>query len=196
MIHDHTGRAAMERDELYALADEAEELGEEITVPVSLAGLPDLVTASQELTALNGLVNDLADHVMHRTALGSPGPERGMVVQGCTAAAEHAGQAVANFTRAYSHLGQLHHRAETLPAANTNATFRLLRHHLETARENLDSVALELRTAADTIGRPLSQVSAALSRSTQPLPPARPPTPGHPGHLGLPPTPVGTRHAR
>ncbi|MGW1281749.1 hypothetical protein ACWD4V_32965 [Streptomyces tsukubensis] len=196
MIHDHTGRAVVERDELYALADEAEELGEEITVPGSLAGLPDLVTASQELTALNGLVNDLAGHVMHRTALGTPGPDRVAVVQGCTAAVEHAGQAVANYTRAYSQLGQLHHRAETLPAANTNATFRLLRHHLELSRENLDSVALELRTAADTIGRPLPQVSAALSRSTEPVPPARPEHRGIPGTWAFLPPPSAPRHAR
>ncbi|MGV9312075.1 hypothetical protein ACWDR0_07745 [Streptomyces sp. NPDC003691] len=195
-MNDLTGRAALERDELYALADEAEELGEEITVPGSLAGLPDLVTASQELTALNSLVNDLSDHVMHRTALGTPGPEQAAAVQGCTAAAEHAGQAVANFTRAYSQLGQLHHRAATLPAANTHATFRLLRHHLELSRENLDSAALELRTAADTIDRPLPQVSAALSRSTQPAPPARPEHRGIPGTWAFLPPPSAPRHAR
>ncbi|WP_194292326.1 hypothetical protein, partial [Streptomyces jumonjinensis] len=189
----HTGRAAMEKGELYALADEAEELGEEITVPGSLAGLPDLVTASQELTALNGLVNDLADHVMHRTALGNPGPERGTAVQGCTAAAEHAGQAVANFTRAYSQLGQLHHRAETLPASKTSAAFHRLRYHLELARENLDSVALGLRNAADTIGRPPSQVGAALSRSTQPVPPVHREHGGIPGTWAFLPPPSAPR---
>ncbi|MFI1865516.1 hypothetical protein [Streptomyces jumonjinensis] len=103
---------------------------------------------------------------------------------------------MANFTRAYSQLGQLHHHAETLPASNTNATFHLLRHHLELARENLDSVALELRNAADTISRPLPQVTAALSRSTQPVPPPRPEHRGIPGTWAFLPPPSAPRHAR
>lgn len=49
---DHTGRAGLEREELYAIAHEFDELRTDISVPGAPSGLPNLTTASKQLATL------------------------------------------------------------------------------------------------------------------------------------------------
>ncbi|MFF7702841.1 hypothetical protein [Streptomyces lydicus] len=53
---DHTGRAGLEREGLYAVAHEFDRLRTQISVRGTPRELPDLATASKHLATLTGLI--------------------------------------------------------------------------------------------------------------------------------------------
>ncbi|MER5494234.1 hypothetical protein [Streptomyces sp. NPDC002490] len=163
------GRAWLEQDELYAIARESDALGRAIVVPSSPVDLPDLVTASQQLCALSGLVNGLADEVQSRASDHDSGLDLRPVISGYTAAAVHAGRALAHFTETYRRLGFLHHSPQAPGSGSlryaSQAEFRSIQDGLQHVHNSLGSVGRELRGCTDGIGTTPLRVLAALHRS-------------------------------
>ncbi|QDY78183.1 hypothetical protein [Streptomyces qinzhouensis] len=170
MIHDHTGRAALEKGELYVAARAFDELVRQIPVPESPAELPGLVTASRQLSALSGLVNDLADEVHSRAGGDGSGLSLGPVVCAYTTASVHAGQAVADYAEAYQQLGFLHRHAGTPDSGDVSdvreAAFGAAQWRLELVHGSLHEGGRGLRGSADRLDTAPRRVLAALSRST------------------------------
>ncbi|MEU3597189.1 hypothetical protein ABZ714_00410 [Streptomyces sp. NPDC006798] len=171
-MNEHTGRATMEKEELYAVAAEVDELREEITVPSSPAELPGLVTASRRLTELTGLVTTLADEVQSRADDDTAGLDLGPVIHAYTAASVHAGQALANYTEAYHQLGTLRRHALAPDSGDLSdtreAAFRMAQWRLELTRDGLGAVSRSLRESSDRIDSTPPRILAALSRSARP----------------------------
>ncbi|MGW1143628.1 hypothetical protein ACWD6I_00920 [Streptomyces sp. NPDC002454] len=169
MTNHLAGRAWLEQDELYAVARESDALGRAIVVPSSPADLPDLVTASQQLRALSGLVNDLADEIQSRASDNDPGLDLGPVISGYTAAAIHAGRALAHFTETYQQLGYLHRPAQAPGSGSlrhaSQAELQSIQDGVGRVHDSLDSVVRELRGCADGIDTTPLRVLAALHRS-------------------------------
>ncbi|WP_435220714.1 hypothetical protein [Streptomyces sp. Tue6028] len=198
---DHTGRAALERMDLYVTAREFLELRAQITVPQSPSGPLDLVTASKQLATLTGLVKDLSDEVLFRAVGENPGLGFGPVIDTYTSAAVPAGRAIENYTEAYAQFGFLRRFAEAPDSADLrdarHAAFRVVQERMELVRSDLQEASDTLRNAADRLdGRP-PRALAALSRSARPTNSiyrlsAEPPAPG-PIRLAYTPAP---RHGR
>ncbi|AJT68663.1 hypothetical protein T261_7061 [Streptomyces lydicus] len=198
---DHTGRAGLEREELYAVAHEFDKLRAEISVPGTPRELPGLATASKHLATLTGLIKDLSNEVIFRVAEDDPGLDLGPVIDAYTSAAVPAGRAMENYTEAYAQLGFLHHYAsapETKELRDArHAAFLIAQERTERVCDDLTDAARGLRHSADRLDGTPPRALAALSRSARPansiyrLPP-QPPAPG-PTRLAYNPA---TRHAR
>ncbi|MFI2369863.1 hypothetical protein [Streptomyces sp. NPDC018833] len=198
---DHTGRAGLEKDELYAVAREFDQLRAQISVPQVPSDLLDLVTASQQLATLTGLVKELSDEVLFRAVDEDPGLDFGPVIDAYTSAAAPAGRAMENYTEAYAQFGFLRRFAEAPDSADLRdaraAAFRVVQERMELVRDDLQEVSETLRGAADRLDGTPPRVLAALSRSARPTNsiyrlPAEPPAPG-PVRLAYTPAP---RHGR
>ncbi|MGA5631428.1 hypothetical protein [Streptomyces lydicamycinicus] len=198
---DHTGRAGLEREELYAVAHEFDKLHSEISVPGTPSELPDLPTSSKHLAALTGLIKDLSDEVVFRVAEDDPGLDLGPVIYAYTSAASLAGQATENYTEAYVQLGFLRRYADATETKELrdarHAAFLIVQERTETVRGDLADAARGLRCSADRLDGTPPRILAALSRSARPtnsiyrLPPQAP----APGPTPLADTPA-PRHAR
>lgn len=184
---DHTGRAGLEKDELYAVAREFDQLRVQITIPQAASDLLDLVTASRQLTTLTGLVKDLPDEVLFRAVDEDPGLDFGPVIDAYTSAAVPAGRAMENYTAAYAQFGFLRRFAEALNTADLRdaraAAFRVVQERMELVRDDLQEASDTLRGAADRLDGTPPRVLAALSRSARPTNsiyrlPTEPPAPG------------------
>ncbi|WP_236241748.1 hypothetical protein [Streptomyces sp. CC228A] len=169
---DHTGRAGLEKDELYAVAREFEPARHEIVGSYTTNSLPDLVTASHHLTALTGLVKDLSDEVLFRATDNDPGLDFGPVIAAYTSASTPAGRAVNNYTEAFEQLGFLRRYAEAPPSADLRdarqAAFGVAQDRLDLTVDSLQETVVALRHAADRIDGTPPRVLAALSRSARP----------------------------
>ncbi|MEW2305391.1 hypothetical protein AB0958_36480 [Streptomyces sp. NPDC006655] len=198
---DHTGRAGLEKDELYAVAREFAQLRGQITVPEAPSDLLDLATASRQLATLTGLVKDLSDEVLFRAVDEDPGLDFGPVIDAYTSAAVPAGRAMENYTEAYAQFGFLRRFAEAPDSADLRdaraAAFRVVQERMELVRDDLQEVSDTLRGAADRLEGTPPRILAALSRSARPTNsiyrlPVEPPAPG-PVRLAYTPAP---RHGR
>ncbi|KOG29490.1 hypothetical protein ADK35_02000 [Streptomyces viridochromogenes] len=198
---DHTGRAGLEKDELYALALEFEHLRTEVVRSYTHSTLPDLATASHHLGALTGLVKDLSDEVLFRATDQDPGLDFGLVIAAYTSASAPAGRAMNNYTEAFEQLGFLRRYAEDPASANLRdarqSAFDVTQDRLDLTVDSLQETFVELRRAADRIDGTPPRVLAALSRSARPTNsiyrlPVEPPAPG-PVRLAYTPAP---RHGR
>lgn len=112
---DHTGRAGLEREDLYGVAHEFDKLRTEISAPRTPRGIPDLATASKHLATLTGLTKDLSEAVRYSADDDSPELELGLVIDAYTSASAPAGRAMENYTQAYAQLGFLRRFAEAPP---------------------------------------------------------------------------------
>ncbi|MEU8782635.1 hypothetical protein [Streptomyces sp. NPDC048637] len=74
-MKDHTGRAGLEKDELYAVAREFDEVRSKITVPGAPSRLPGLATASKQPATLTGLIGTSRDPPLLRGAVARSPPE-------------------------------------------------------------------------------------------------------------------------
>jgi hypothetical protein len=198
---DHTGRAGLEKDELYAVASEFEQLRSEIVRSYTQSSLPDLVTASRHLNALTGLVKDLSDEVLFRATDNDPGLDFGPVIAAYAGASAPAGRAVNNYTEAFEQLGFLRRYAEAPSTPEfrdaRQSAFAVAQDRLDLAVDSLQETFLALRRDADHIDGTPPRVLAALSRSARPgnsiyRVPAEPPATG-PTRLAYMPA---SRHAR
>ncbi|WP_405523508.1 hypothetical protein OG426_09770 [Streptomyces canus] len=198
---DHTGRACLEKDELYAVAREFEMLRSDLLRSYTQSSLPDLVTASQHLGALTGLVKDLSDEVLFRATDSDPGLDFGPVIAAYTSASAPAGRAMNNYTEAFEQLGFLRRYAEAPASADLRdarqAAFDVAQDRLDLTVDSLQETFVTLRRAADRIDGTPPRVLAALSRSARPTNsiyrlPVEPPAPG-PVRLAYTPAP---RHGR
>ncbi|WP_405931509.1 hypothetical protein [Streptomyces sp. NBC_00827] len=198
---DHTGRAGLEKDELYALAREFEMLRSDLLRSYTQSSLPDLVTASQQLGALTGLVKDLSDEVLFRVTDSDPGLDFGPVIAAYTGASAPAGRAMNNYTEAFEQLGFLRRYAEAPASADLRdarqAAFDVAQDRLDLTVDSLQETFVTLRRDADRIDGTPPRVLAALSRSVRPTNsiyrlPVEPPAPG-PVRLAYTPAP---RHGR
>ncbi|MGW2702374.1 hypothetical protein [Streptomyces sp. NPDC001340] len=184
---DHTGRAGLEKDELYAVAREFDQLRVQITIPQAWSDLLDLDTASRQLTTLTGLVKDLSDEVLFRAVDEDPGLDFGPVIDAYTSAAVPAGRAMENYTEAYAQFGFLRRFASAPDSADLRdaraAAFRVVQERMELVRDDLQEVSDTLRGAADRLYGTPPRMLAALSRSARPTNsiyrlPTEPPAPG------------------
>ncbi|MBK6016656.1 hypothetical protein [Streptomyces sp. MBT53] len=198
---DRTGRAGLEKDELYAVAREFDQLRAQISVPQVPSDLLDLVAASQQLATLTGLVKDLSDEVLFRAVDEDPGLDFGPVIDAYTSATVPAGRAMENYTEAYAQFGFLRRFAEAPDSADLRdaraAAFRVVQERMELVRDDLHEVSDTLRGAADRLDGTPPRVLAALSRSARPTNsiyrlPVEPPASG-PVRLAYTPEP---RHGR
>ncbi|WP_098897896.1 hypothetical protein [Streptomyces sp. st77] len=169
---DHTGRAGLEKDELYAVAREFEEARHEIVGSYTTTSLPDLVTASHHLGALTGVVKDLSDEVLFRASDSDPGLDFGPVIAAYTSASAPAGRAVTNYIEAFEQLGFLRRYAEAPATADLHdacqAAFNVAQDRLDLTVDSLQEAFVALRHAADRIDGTPPRVLAALSRSARP----------------------------
>ncbi|MFB6987938.1 hypothetical protein ACFC0C_16425 [Streptomyces sp. NPDC056178] len=165
-------RAAIEAEQLYALAQKFDDLRGEITVPRTPNDLPHLVKASQQLATLSGLVKYLSGEVLVCAANDDPGLDLGPVIHAYTTAAEPAGRAVEDYTRAYAQLGFLRRFAEAPDSGNLrdgrDAAFRVAREHMIYVCDGLLEVSSTLRGCADRLDHTPPYVLVALSRSVRP----------------------------
>ncbi|MFC4607757.1 hypothetical protein ACFO9E_08005 [Streptomyces maoxianensis] len=200
-MNDHTGRAASEQGELYAVAREFDELRSQITIPGAPSGLPDLVTASKQLATLTGLVKDLSDEVLFRAVDDDPGLDSRPTIYVYTTAAVPASRAVENYTEAYAQFGFLRRFAEAPDSPDLRdareAAFRVVQERMVDVRENLQEVSNTLRGSAHRLDGTAPRILAALSRSARPATsiyrlPTESPVPG-PTRLAYTPAP---RHGR
>ncbi|GHC74359.1 hypothetical protein RFN57_25745 [Streptomyces violaceochromogenes] len=198
---DHTGRACLEKDELYALAREFERLRTGVVQSYAHSSLPDLATASHQLGALTGLVKDLSDAVLFRAADNDPGLDFGPVIDAYTSASAPAGRAMNNYTEAYEQLGFLCRHAEAPRSANLldarQSAFDVAQDRLDLTVDSLQETFVTLRRAADRIDGTPPRVLAAVSRSARSANsiyrvPAKPPSTA-PTRLAYMPV---SRHAR
>lgn len=168
---DHTGRAGLEKDELYAVALEFEQARHEIVGSYTTNSLPDLVTASHHLAALTGLVKDLSDEVLFRVTDNDPALDFGPVIAAYTSASATAGRAVTNYTEAFEQLGFLRQHADTPASADLRdarqAAFDVAQDRLDLTVDSLQEAFVALRHAADRIDGTPRRVLAALSRSAR-----------------------------
>lgn len=197
----YTGHAGLEKDELYAVAREFEQLHSEIVRSYTQRSLPDLVTASHHLAALAGLVKDLSDEVLFRAIDTDPGLDFGPVIAAYTSASAPAGRAMNNYTEAFEQLGFSRRYAEAPSSPNMRdarqSAFDVAQDRLDLTVDSLQETFLTLRRDADHIDSTPPRVLAALSRSARPANsiyrvPAEPPATG-PVRLAYMPT---SRHAR
>ncbi|MET9374912.1 hypothetical protein ABZX98_12280 [Streptomyces sp. NPDC002992] len=169
---DHTGRASMEKNELYAVAREFEEVRHAIVGSYTTNSLPDLVTASHHLAALTGLVKDLSKEVLFRATDDDPGLDFGPVIAAYTSASAPAGRAVTNYTEAFEQLGFLRRYAEAPATADLRdarqAAFGVVQDRLDLTVDSLQEAVVALRHATDRIDGTPPRVLAALSRSARP----------------------------
>lgn len=169
---DHTGRAGLEKDELYASAQEFEQARQAIVGSYTTTSLPDLVTASHHLAALTGLVKDLSDEVLFRATDNDPGLDLGPVIAAYTSASAPAGRAVNNYTEAFEQLGFLRRYAEAPATADLRdarqAAFNVVQDRLDLTVDSLQETFVTLRHAADRIDGTPPRVLAALCRSARP----------------------------
>ncbi|MFH8586012.1 hypothetical protein ACH4GP_16615 [Streptomyces celluloflavus] len=169
---DHTGRAGLEREELYAIAHEFDELRTGISVPGAPSGLPNLTTASKQLAALAGLTKDLSEAVRYSADDDSPELDLGLVIDAYTSASVPAGRAMENYTQAYAQLGSLCRFAEAPATADRRdarlAAFCVFQERMIYVRDDLKEAANTLRGSADRIDGTPPRVLAALSRSARP----------------------------
>ncbi|WP_405852461.1 hypothetical protein OG361_07005 [Streptomyces sp. NBC_00090] len=169
---DHTGRAGLEKDELYAVAREFELLRSRIVPSYTQSSLPDLVTASHHLGALTGLVKDLSDEVLFRATNSDPGLDFGPVNAAYTSAVAPAGRAMTKYTEAFEQLGFLRRYAEAPASADLRdarrAAFDVVQDRLDLTVDSLQESFLTLRRGADRIDGTPPRVLAALSRSARP----------------------------
>ncbi|ORT59160.1 hypothetical protein [Streptomyces sp. CB03238] len=170
---DHTGRAGLERDELYAVAREFEEARHAIVGSYTTNSLPDLVTASHQLGTLTGLVKDLSDEVLFRANDNDPGLDFCPVIAAYTSASAPAGRAVTNYTEAFKQLGFLRRYAGA-PATAADlrdarqAAFNVTQDRLDLTVDSLQEACVTLWHAADRIDGTPPRILAALSRSARP----------------------------
>ena len=169
---DHTGRAGLEKDELYAVAREFEMLRSEMVRSYTQSSLPGLAPASRHLGALAGLVKDLSDEVLFRTTADDPGLDFGPVIAAYTSACAPAGRAMTNFTDAFEQLGFLRRYAEAPASADLRdarqAALNVAQDRLDLTVDSLQETFVTLRRAADGIDGTPPRVLAALSRSARP----------------------------
>ncbi|MFD6227052.1 hypothetical protein ACFWFZ_09255 [Streptomyces sp. NPDC060232] len=169
---DHTGRAGLEKDELYAAASDFEEARHEIVGSYTTNSLPDLVTASHHLAALTGLVKDLSDEVLFRITDNDPGLDFGPVIAAYTSASAPVGRAVTNYTEAFEQLGFLRRYAEAPATADLHdarqSAFNVAQDRLDLTVDSLQEAFVTLRHAADRIDGTPPRILAALSRSARP----------------------------
>ncbi|MFF4605978.1 hypothetical protein ACFY12_24960 [Streptomyces sp. NPDC001339] len=169
---DHTGRAGLEREELYAVAHEFDELRTEISVPGAPSGLPNLTTASKQLATLAGLTKDLSEAVRYSAEYDSPELDLGLVIDAYTSASVPAGRAMENYTQAYAQLGSLRRFAEAPATADLRdarlAAFCVFQERMIYVRDDLKEAANTLRGSADRIDGTPPRILAALSRSARP----------------------------
>lgn len=190
-MKDHTGRAATEAGELYAVARGFAELRTEITVPRTPSDVPDLFTASQQLATLGDLIKDLSDEALYRAADDDPGLDLGPVIYAYAAAAAPAGRAMEDYTQAYVQFGFLRRFADAPESGDLRdgreAAFRVVREQMMYVRDGLLEAISALQGSADRLYGTPPPVLAALSRSARPANsiyhlPAKPdapePTPG------------------
>jgi hypothetical protein len=164
----HTSRAGLERNELYAVAREFEEVRHAIVGSYTTNSLPDLVTASHHLSALTGLVKDVSDQVLFRADDNDPGLDFGPVIAAYTSASAPAGRAVTNYTEAFEQLGFLHKYGEAPATADLRdarqAAFDVTRDRLDLTVDSLQEAFVTLRHAADRIDGTPPRILVALSR--------------------------------
>ncbi|WP_406133197.1 hypothetical protein [Streptomyces zaomyceticus] len=198
---DHTGRAGLEKDELYAVAHEFEQIRHAVVGSYTANSLPDLVTASRHLAALTGLMKDLSDEVLFRATDDDSGLDFGPVIAAYTSASAPAGRAVTNYTEAFEQLGFLRRHAETPASADLRdarqAAFDVAHDRLDLTVDSLQETFVALLRTADQIDGTPPRVLAALSRSARPAnsiyrAPGRLPT-TEPNRLAYMPV---SRHAR
>ncbi|MEU9155429.1 hypothetical protein AB0D59_33960 [Streptomyces sp. NPDC048417] len=198
---DHTCRAGLEKDELYALAREFEMLRSDIVRSYTQTSLPDLAAASRHLRALTGLVKDLSDEVLVRATDSDPGLDFGPVIAAYTDASAPVGRAMNNYNEAFEQLGFLRRYAEAPASAYRREArqdaFDVAQDRLDLTVDALQETVVTLRRAADRIDGTPPRVLATLSRSAWPTNsiyrlPVKPPAPG-PVRLAYSPAP---RHGR
>ncbi|MEC4018279.1 hypothetical protein [Streptomyces sp. H27-D2] len=165
------GRISHEAHELYAAAQEFDDLRDGIIVPDTPGDLPDLVTGSKQLAELSGLFKDLSDEVLFRAVAEDPGMDLGPVVYAYTSASVPAGRATEHFTEAYAQLGFLHQFAEARDTPDLRdareAAFGVVQERLEIVRQELGEASSTLRGSADRLDSSPPYVAAALSRSAR-----------------------------
>ncbi|WP_148588787.1 hypothetical protein [Streptomyces sp. WAC01526] len=168
---DHTGRAGLEREGLYAVAHEFDRLRTEISVPGSPRGLPSLTTASKQLANLAGLTKDLSDAVRYSAENASPELDLGLVIDAYTSASVPAGRAMENYTQAYAQLGFLRRFAKASTADLRDARQAaccVFQERMIYVRDDLKEAANTLTGSADRIDGTPPRILAALSRSARP----------------------------
>ncbi|MFJ9419984.1 hypothetical protein ACIRPT_38400 [Streptomyces sp. NPDC101227] len=169
---DHTGRAGLEREGLYAVAHEFDELRTTISVPGAPSGLPHLTTASKQLATLAGLTKDLSEAVRYSAENDSPELDLGLVINAYTSASVPAGRAMENYTQAYAQLGFLRRFPEAHATADLRdaqlAAFCVCQERMIYVRDDLKEAANTLRGSADRIDNTPPRILAALSRSARP----------------------------
>lgn len=169
---DHTGRAGLEKDELYALAREFEHLRTEVVRSYTHSSLPSLSAASHHLGALTGLVKDLSDEVLFRATDNDPGLDFGPVIAAYTSASAPAGRAMNNYTEAFEQLGFLRRYAEAPSSADLHdarqSAFNVTQDCLDLTVASLQETFDALRGAANRIDGTPPRALAALSRSARP----------------------------
>ncbi|WP_406431951.1 hypothetical protein OHB00_05885 [Streptomyces sp. NBC_00631] len=169
---DRTGRAGLEKDELYALAKEFEQLRTEVVRSYTHSSLPDLATASHHLGTLTGLLKDLSDEVLLRATDKDPGLAFGPVIDAYTSASAPAGRAMNNYTGAFEQLGFLRRYAKAPGSANLRdarqSAFDVTQDRLELTVDSLQETFVTLRRAADRIDSTPPRVLSALSHPARP----------------------------
>ncbi|MGG7569191.1 hypothetical protein [Streptomyces sirii] len=200
---DHTGRAGLEREELYAVAHEFDELRAKVSIPGAPSGLPNLTTASKQLATLAGLTRDLSEAVRYSAENDSPELDLGLVIDAYTSASVPAGRAMENYTQAYAQLGFLRRFIEAPTTADLRdarlAAFGVFQERMIYVRDDLKEAANTLRGSADRIDGTPPRILAALSRSARPtnsiyrIPPEHHAASSTPTRLADAPPP---RHAR
>lgn len=166
-----TTRISVEVSGLHAAADECDDLHDWIVVPDAPADLPDLVTASRQLAALGGLLNDVSDEVLLRVTDDDPGIDLRPVIHTYASVSETVGQAMKNFTAAYAQLGFLHRFANAQDSPDLRdareVAFHIARDRLDNTRRLLADTGTQLRrSAGQLVGGP-HRIQAALSRSAR-----------------------------
>ncbi|MFI0155757.1 hypothetical protein [Streptomyces lydicus] len=169
---DHTGRAGLEREGLYAVAPEFDKLRTKISVRGAPSGLPHLTTASKQLATLAGLTMDLSEAVQYSAENDAPELDLGRVINAYTLASLPAGPAMENYTQAYAQLGFLRRFAEAHATANLQdarlAAFCVFQERVTYIRDDLKEAANTLRGSTDSIDGTTPRILAALSRSARP----------------------------
>ncbi|MGY1435407.1 hypothetical protein [Streptomyces reniochalinae] len=168
---DPAERIETEQAQLLLMAERAERLRAGVTVPSSPTDQPDLAGASKQLASLTGLVRDLSDEVLFRSAEAGPRTDHDRVMSAYTDAAQQAGEAVANYSTAYAELGFQHrYRGQGAGPDLRDArehSFACIQDRLDWTRDSLADGATRLRPVAEDLGGTPARTQASRCRTTQ-----------------------------
>lgn len=165
---------SLEAQFLRARAAAVTKIRDSIRVPCTVAELPSLITASNQLRALAGVVLDQSHEVLVRAAEPAAGTDLRPFISAHASAAADTGRAVENFTEAYAQLAFLHRYAEARDTPDLRdarqAAFQVVQERLAIAREDLLEASRRLEVAVERITHPVPRAAAARSRTTRPAP--------------------------